>query len=383
MGIIVGIMALSFMIAIHELGHLLMAKVAKVRVRIFSIGIGPRLFAMRYRETVYRLATIPVGGYIVLHDEPKTDLVGGEWAAPSIPAGTRALISIAGPLANVLLAAFLVAGLVPFVDPPYRSQLGLSHDTWSPAMQQKPRAAEQQRRGGMRRGDSRPKTVVLAEIAQVTRGSAAEATGLQRGDRIIGIHLDPAEGWEAIASHTHRSPRKVTLTVKRDGRHLMLDLIPPPTKEADWSDILASVAANDGPDDVLTALTEGTREFAHLIRLTLSFIGELIRGEIPHPTSVVSGPLSFIWMVSEEVAEGGDDFLYVTAYCSIAMAIINMLPIPLLDGGQCLFAVLEVVRRRPCTQRTQAITSYVGLGVVGALIVLATFNDLVWLVGGQ
>lgn len=388
MGIIAGILALSLVIAVHELGHFLMAKATKVGVRIFSIGIGPRLFAIRYRETVYRLAAIPIGGYVVLRDEtPETDLVGDEWAAPSISARTRALISIAGPIANLLLAAFLVVGLAPFVDPPHRSSISVSTDTWTPPTRQGLTAAPQ-RKSGTRLRDTTPNPIVIpAEIDQVTVGSLAEAAGLQRGDRILAIDHKSVTGWGALARHIRRSPgRQVTLTIERDGRRLFVELVPPSKRSNDlglvWIGIAAFPDPHDKRVDPLTAFVKGIWEFVLLIQGMASFIGELFRGEIPL-TSIINGPLSFIWMVSEAVAEGVRHLRYLIAAFSFGMAMVNMLPIPLLDGGQFLFAVLEMVRRRPCSPRTLMIASHIGVGFVGALVLLATYNDLVWLFGGR
>lgn len=388
MGIIAGIAALMVVIAVHELGHFLMAKAAKVGVRTFSIGIGPKLFAIRYRQTVYRLAAIPVGGYVALRDEtPETDLVGDEWAAPSIPAGTRALISIAGPLANLLLAAFLVVGLAPFVDPPYRSRISPSTDTWTPPTRQE-LAGAPQRKSGTRRRDTTPNPIVIpAEIDQVTAGSLAEAAGLQRGDRILAINHKWVTGWGALARHIRRSPgRQVTLTIERDGRRLFVDLVPLSKRSNDlglvWIGIAAFPDPHDKRVDIFTAFVQGIGELVLMIRVMLSFIGELIRGEIPL-TSIINGPLSFIWMVSEAVAAGVENLRYLVAYFSFGMAVVNLLPIPLLDGGQCLFAVFEAVRCKPCSQRTRMIASHLGLGLVGVLGLLAVWSDLVWLFGGR
>ena len=331
---------------------------------------------------------VRTGGYVVLCDEiPEPDQAGGERSSPSIPAGTRALISLAGPVANVLLAAFLVAGLAPFADLSYHSPISLSNDTWTPSMGQGLTAAPQ-RKSGTRPGDSKPNLVVIpAEIGQVSTGSPAEAAGLQQGDRIVAIDHKRVTGWADMARRIRRSPdRQVTLTIERDGRRLFVELVPRPTKyddrEIGWIGISASTESYERRVDILTAFVKGIREFAQLIRVMLSLIGELIRGETP-PTSIINGPLAFISMVSEEVAAGVRHLRYLIAAFSFGMAIVNMLPIPLLDGGQFLFAVLEMVRRRPCSPRTLMIASHIGVGFVGALMLLATYNDLVWLFGGR
>ncbi|MBI3007253.1 MAG: RIP metalloprotease RseP [candidate division NC10 bacterium] len=447
--IVSAIITLGVLIFIHELGHFLVAKRLGVGVLKFSLGFGKRLWGFRLGETEYLLSAIPLGGYVkMVGEDPREVRVGPDGTATDAeahpldlaksfahkPVWARALIILAGPGANFLLAVviftvlFMAVGRAlpePVIGPPAEASpaagAGLRAGDRIRAVDGDPvRGWEeiasrlQQGRGAPvavtveRAGETRtvrltpvPKTVVshvlTAEVGRVTPNFPAEAAGLRRGDRIVAINGQPVETWPDLAQVIHASPgRPVILTLLRGEERLEVTVTPrasrpPDNPEGREIGLIGIEPINDvirkesqvwdlgiGPAyerlHPLAALAEGVRRTVDVSVTVLWFLGKLLQGALPAKT--IGGPLTIVLMAGEQAQQG---FLYLvtfTAVISINLAILNLLPIPILDGGHLLFAAIEAVRGEPVSVRRREMAQKVGLALLVAIMVFALYNDI-------
>lgn len=447
--IISAIITLGVLIFIHELGHFLVAKRLRVGVLKFSLGFGKRLWGFRVGETEYLLSAIPLGGYVkMVGEDPREVREGLDGTATDAegrpldlaksfahkPVWARALIILAGPGANFLLAVvifwviFMAVGRPlpePVLGPPAvgspAAAAGLKEGDRIRTMDGDPvRGWEeiashiQQGRGTPvsltveRAGETRAvqvtpvakmvvSHVLTAQVGRVTPGFPAEAAGLQREDRIVAINGQAVESWPDLARVIHASAgRPVTLTVQRGAERFEVTVTPRPSRPPDdpegreigliGIEPISEVVRKEsqvwdlgiGPAferlSPLAALTEGVRRTVDVSVTVLWFLGKLLQGALPAQT--IGGPLTIVLMAGEQAQQG---FLYLvtfTAAISINLAILNLLPIPILDGGHLLFAAIEAIRGEPVSVRRREMAQKVGLVVLAAIMVFALYNDL-------
>lgn len=447
--IVSAVITLGVLIFIHELGHFLVAKRLRVGVLKFSLGFGKRLWGFRLGETEYLLSAIPLGGYVkMVGEDPREVRVAPDGTATDAegrpldlaksfahkPVWARALIILAGPGANFLLAVVIFWALLmavgrplpePIIGPPAvgspAAAAGLTEGDRIRAVDGDPvRGWEeiashiQQGRGAPvtltveRGGESRTvratpvaKTVVshvlTAQVGRVTPGFPAAAAGLLREDRIVAINGEAVETWPDLARVIHASPgRPVTLTVQRGRDRFEVTVTPRPSRPPDNPDgreigligiePISEVIRKEsqvwdlgiGPAferlRPVAALAEGVRRTVDVSVTVLWFLGKLLQGALPATT--VGGPLTIVLMAGEQAQQG---FLYLvtfTAAISINLAILNLLPIPILDGGHLLFAAIEAIRGEPVSVRRREMAQRVGLVLLVAIMVFALYNDL-------
>jgi regulator of sigma E protease len=447
--IVSAVIALGVLIFIHELGHFLVAKRLGVGVLKFSLGFGKRLTGFRLGGTEYLLSAIPLGGYVkMVGEDPREVRVAPDGTAVDAegrpldlaesfahkPVWARALIILAGPGANFLLAVaifwflFAVVGRPlpePVIGPPApdspAAAAGLRAGDRIRAMDGDPvRSWEevfsrlQQGRGAPialtleRGGETRtvrvtplPKTVVnhvlTSQVGRVAPGFPAEAAGLARGDRIVAIDGEPVETWPDMARLIHASPgRAVTLTVQRGEERLQVTVTPrasrpPDNPEGREIGLIGIEPINEfkrkelqvwtvGIDPAverlnpLAALAEGVRRTVDVSVTILWFLGKLLQGALPRDT--IGGPLTIVVLAGEQAQQGFVSLATFTAAISINLAILNLLPIPILDGGHLLFAAIEAIRGEPVSVRRREMAQKVGLVLLVAIMVFALYNDI-------
>jgi regulator of sigma E protease len=345
---------LSVVVFVHEFGHYFVARRNGVRVDVFSIGFGPELFGFNDRAgTRWKFSALPLGGYVKMRgdaDPTSSTIDLKAWPEPdSFPAKSvlqRMAIVVAGPFANFLFAIVVLGLLFATVGRP----------------------------------------VTPAEVGEVQAGSAAAAVGLQPGDRIVAVDGEPIASFEDLQGVVRDSPGKtLTFTIERAGRTLDLKITP---RETEITDRFGQVhrigligVSRSGVEfqrtNPLLAVVDGGRETFHLIGGTLSALGEMIIGS--RSTEELGGPLRIAQMSGEIAQEGAVPLIWFTAVLSINLGLINLFPIPMLDGGHLVLYAIEGVRGRPLNERSQEMAFRFGLVLVLTLMVFATWNDLVHL----
>ena len=352
------LIVLTVLVFVHELGHYLVARWCGVRVETFSVGFGPELFGWFDRHgTRWKLAAIPFGGYVKMYGDadaasmPSAELatMTAEERSVSLhykPVASRAAIIAAGPGANFLFTIVILAGIFATVG----------------------------------------QSVTPAEIGEVQPDSAAASVGLRSGDTIFRVDGQSVSRFQDLVREiTINTGTLVHLGVRRDGQDLDIPVTPRVTETVDNFGNKSSVGrlgVSPNPSSVsferrdpATAVVEAVRETWGIVTTTLTGVGQMITGA--RSADGLHGPLG-IANLSREVAQGGVvSLLSFMALLSVNLGLINLFPIPVLDGGHLLFYAAEALRGRPLGQRAQEVGFRLGLALVLTLMVFATWNDLV------
>jgi regulator of sigma E protease len=347
------IILLGILIFVHELGHFLFAKLMKVKVLKFSLGFGPRVVGRKYGGTEYQISSIPLGGYVkMLGEEPGEELPEEEkpWAYNHQPIWKRFLIVFSGPIFNLLFAVLLFmvifASGVPTLYP---------------------------------------------DVGEVMEDSPARAAGLAKGDRIVEIDGRKVTEWSEMTEVIHRNPgRSLDFVVMREGREIALSITPERKKVPDifGEEREVGLIGIKPSGDSFTrryplpeAMSLGLRRTVEVSVLTVEAVVKLIQRIIPAET--IGGPILIVQMAGEQASQGVLNFFMFMAIISINLGIINLLPIPVLDGGHVLFLAIEAVRRKPLSERTMAIAQRVGLAFILTIMAFALYNDIVRIITGR
>lgn len=343
------VLVLGGLIFFHELGHFLVARMLGIGVRTFSLGFGPRLLGFRRGNTDYQLSLVPLGGYVSLvgegdDDELPTGFTQAESFA-SRPPLHRMLVVAAGPVFNLVLAWFIYWGLF-----------------WS---------------GGQ--------VYMLPEVGTVQAESPAAAADIRPGDRILSIGDRVIARWDEVAETIAASGgNAVTLRIGRGHETLEIPVTPAArTRKTVFGEEkkawLIGVTASGQMDTIHLGPMESARagldQTWHMIVLTGQGVVKMIERVVPMES--VGGPILIAQMVSKQAEEGLSSVLALTALISINLGLLNLLPIPILDGGHIVFLTMEMVIRRPVSIRLKEITMRFGLALLLALMVFATYNDIV------
>jgi regulator of sigma E protease len=341
------VVVLGVLIFFHELGHYLAARWRRVHVERFSVGFGRAIANWTDRRgTEWRIGWLPLGGYVKLHGQEQPGDVSPEEQAAWRPGGTfhdkpvldRAIVVAAGPIANFLLAAVLFAGLFVF--------------------------------------QGRPVNDGTTTIGTVVEGSAAAAAGLLPGDRVLALDGEAVTRFEQIQRHVQpRANQPIAIHIRRGDAERDLTVTPTP-RASDGQGVLgiAGGAVTFERLDPVTAVVAGFAHTGDVVVQTLAGLWQMIAGQ--RGTEELGGPLR-IAQLSGQVAELGlVPLISFIAILSVNLGLINLFPIPVLDGGHLMFYAAEAIRGRPVPPRAQEIGFRAGLALLVALFVFATWNDL-------
>ena len=359
------VFVLSVVVFFHELGHFLVGRWCGVKVDAFSIGFGPEIagFVDRY-GTRWRIAALPLGGYVKFHGDangasmPDPDAMA---AMPEVvrkvsffgqPVGKRAAIVAAGPIANFLLSIVIFTGIFY----------------------------------------AQGKAVLTPRVATVNAGEAAEQAGILAGDLIVSINDEAIVSWSDMQRIVQTSPDvPLRIVVQRDNKNVQL-IATPRRREIDTPfgknkvgllGVTASGSASDWrvePMSLVDSVRGATAETWFVVQRTGAYVAGLFVGT--ESTDQISGPIR-IAEISGQVAKiGFGALLNLAAILSISIGLINLVPVPLLDGGHLLYYAFEALRGRPLSERAQELGFKVGMALVGALMLFATFNDILNLTRG-
>ena len=356
---------LTIIVFIHELGHFLVARWCGVTVKAFSVGFGPEIFGFNDKKgTRWRFAWIPLGGYVKFLDDENAASVPDRDALERMsaeeragafqnkPLGSRAAVVAAGPIANFLLAIVIFACMFTFI--------------------------------GQRSTAPR--------VDEIVAGSAAEAAGFKPGDLVISIDGEPIESFSEMQRIVSVSAdKKLLIVVDRGGTQVTLEATPVRREVKDRFGNIARVGQlgirrSAKPEDwilqrhdPLTSVWLGTKETYFVISRTLIYLYDVIVGR--ESADQLGGPIR-IAQISGQVATAGIiPLLNLAAILSVSIGLINLFPIPMLDGGHLMFYAYEAVRGRPLSERSQEIGFRIGLTLVLLLMIFATWNDLKQLIG--
>lgn len=327
--LIASIFVFGLLIFFHELGHFLAARANGIEVLELAIGFGPKLLGWRRDKTDYSLRLFPLGGFCrMLGESPEEAGRPGSFTEKS--PGRRALVLAAGPAMNLLLALLLFFIIFFFFI-------------------------------GVQQLDS-------TSIGAVLPGTPAAEAGLQEGDEITAIDGEAVDNWTDLVRAIEKKPgENITLTAKRSGEIKVFNL----TAEID-PDGSGKIGVSPHLERYRFGGALGTsfERFGFII----ASIAQVFTGRVPLD---VTGPVGIIKIVGDAAQTGLVNLLWLTGLISISLGLINLLPVPALDGGRLLFVIIEALRGRPLDPEKEGLIHFIGFLLLVALILLVTYNDLI------
>ncbi len=344
---------LGILIFVHELGHFIVAKLMKVKVLKFSLGFGPKVIGRKIGETEYLISSFPLGGYVKMLGEEGVEEIPEEEKPRAYnyqPVWRRFLIVFSGPLFNLLFASLIFA-LIFMVGFP----------------------------------------VLLPQVGEVMPDSPAARVGLLKGDTITEIEGRPINRWDEMTEIIHKNPgRELLVKIKRDNQTIQFKITPEKKevpnifgekKEVGLIGIKPLGATRIERVALHKAVINGIEKTWDISVLTVVSIIKLIQRIIPAET--IGGPILIFQMAGQEAAHGPLSFFTFMAIISINLGVLNLLPIPILDGGHILFLLIEAVRRKPLSEKVIMVAQRVGLAIIITLMVFAFYNDIMRLFTGK
>jgi regulator of sigma E protease len=354
---------LSLVVFFHELGHFLVARWCGVRVLVFSIGFGPELIGFNDRYgTRWKISAIPLGGFVKFFgdenaasvpDSARLAAMDADERAHSFmfqPVAKRAAIVVAGPLANFVLAIVIFAGVFTLYG----------------------------------------KQTMSARVDSVQADSAAAEAGFKTGDVVVAINGRPIENFTEMQRIVGANAGEtLAVTIDRGGQRLVLQAKPALKEVKDnFGNVqrigILGISRSMAPEDLKMhpvappqAVVMAVQETWSVIDRTLGYIGGVIAGR--EAANQLGGPIRIAQMSGQVASFGFVPLIQLAAVLSVSIGLLNLFPIPLLDGGHLLFYIIEGIRGRPLSERAQEVGFRIGLAIVLMLMIFATFNDIVHL----
>ncbi len=416
------IFALGVIIFFHELGHLIAAKAFNVKVLTFSLGFGKRLFGFKRGETDYRVALFPLGGYVQLGGEDPTEVSDDPQEFANKPRWQRIVVYLAGPAMNAVLSVILIAVVfmigmemaavreVPpvvgeVVEGSPAEAAGLVAGDRIEAVDGKPvsrwedvsfalltspgRAVEltlARETGAVTAtvvpdvvpryefGDAGVFPQLLPRIAQVLEGSPAAAAGFAAGDEVRAVDgRSVSSSRDFITQIEARAEQTSTVEVMRDGRLETLTVTPRSEEGTGKIGVVIGYYQRYGP---IGALGASVQYNIDIVRQTFAALGKIVTGRLA-AKSALSGPIEIAALSGQAARSGFKVLLNLMGIISISIGILNLLPIPILDGGQITILLFEGVRRRDLSIKMKQRIQNVGFALVVLLMVMVLYFDLV------
>ncbi len=426
---VIGFLVLiGVLIWFHELGHFLMAKLFGVKVEIFSIGFGPVLVSKKLGETEYRISAIPLGGFVKLYGEE--DQIEDPRSFSSKANWQKILIAFGGPLFNFILAILLFA-LLAFVGrevPKYiyekpvvghvienslAQKLGIKEgdviqsinakrvETWKDVERAffENILSKEWRVEVLR--DGKPLSLYAQASVEKSSGFGAEPflppivgfvvkdspafqVGIMQGDRILKVNGREVKGWYQFVSYVRESEGKpISLTIERQGTVLEKTLIPTmdPNRKVPVIGIGPYVEMVKVEKPLNKSILEGIDRTYQLSLLSLKALWQLITGGLSPKT--LGGPIAIAQMAGESAQQGILPFIGMMAFISVQLAIFNLIPLPVLDGGLILLFLIESIRRKPLSPKFKEAWVRMGYAIIIALASFVIINDILRLISGN
>jgi regulator of sigma E protease len=438
------IILLGVIIFVHELGHFLFAKISGVRVLKFSLGFGPKIIGKKIGDTEYLLSSIPLGGYVKMLGESTDDELDEKdkpFAYNYQPVWKRFIIVAAGPFFNLVFAVLLfvvifVSGIpIPYPDagkitensPAAEAGVmtgdrilaidGHAIQSWDEINEALQKSSGKPLLFRVRRGqdvinipvtpaskigknlfgedeqywDIGVSSLLYPVIGEVIKGERADTAGLKKGDTILKIDNTPIKTWQDMTAIIHTNPEKLLhFMIERENRIIETSIMPekktvaiPGSEEQELGMIGIRPVGNDfiKKYNLAEAVSRGVKNTWDYSVLTFVVIIKLIQRALP--TDMIGGPIFILQMAGQQASRGLLDFFFFMAVINVNLGILNLLPIPILDGGHILFLGIEAIRRKPLSEKIIAISQRVGIAVILTIMVFAFYNDIMRIVTGK
>ncbi len=432
---VVFLTGLAALIFVHELGHFLIARRCGVVVEKFSLGFGPKIFGFHSKGTDFLIAAIPLGGYVKMKGEdPGEELQDTQGSFSAAPVQHRLAIAFGGPLFNILFALAIYVVVYMVGVPTLGTTIGTVRDNspaqaaglksgdrilevngreirfWDQLLDIVHKAPGQPMQFVIEKDIHTVQTVtitpkmdeatnlfgekekvgligvtpLLRNISYVEEGSAADHAGLQAGDDILSIDGTAIMGWRDLKPAAIDKPgQELTFRILRNGYEQDLKLTPAPKTitDSEGKEIQIGLLGLQLRGDMvleqyslLGAVQRGFKETWRLTYLIAVSIKKLIFGSIPADT--IGGPILIFQIYGQQAEQGFNELIRLTALLSINLGLINLLPIPMLDGGHIFFFLIELIKGKPVSERSRERASQIGLFMLISLMVFAIYNDI-------
>ena len=342
------VFVLGVIVVIHEWGHYISARSLGIAVQEFAVGVGPALWKKQGKSTLYSVRCIPFGGFCLFDPHIEgDDSRGRPLSLSKRNALTKIYVHLAGPVMNFLLAAALFTVLFSFI--------GVSEH--------------------------------LAVIGYVQEDSPAAAAGVLPGDRILFIDDQEVDVWQDLLRimRSYRDEADMEFVVQRGTETLSLRVTPRYIPEEERS-IIGVIVDQDywivHKISPFEAITLGLRQTLMMIGVLIGAISQLVTGRI-NVAEELSGPVGLAMVIAETASGGLTDTFFLIAFLSVNLGLMNLLPVPALDGGKTIMYTIELIRRKPLKHEIEGWLNAAGFAFVILLVVYLTFNDIVRIIGRQ
>ena len=343
MSALIFIFVLGVLVIVHEFGHFIVAKTCGIRVEKFSIGFGPVIFARQFGETEFCVSILPLGGFVKLSGESPEDSKGAEWEFSSKPLIQRTAVVLAGPFMNALLAFFLFFFIF-----------------WA------------------------GQPTLTAKIGKVLSDGPAKTAGLLEGDRVLVVNGNPVIYWEDVLRQVHQNKEEILFRIERsDG---MRDIVVKPLvreshdlfgrkSRSSFVGIAPSQEVIYVKSSFERSLWLAAERVWMMTWMIFASLGLMITGALPFKDSM-TGPIGIFFMTQQAAQMGFLYLLYFMGSLSVSLFVLNLLPIPVLDGGHLLFVLIEHFKGSPIKDSVKERMTQGGLALLLGLMGFVIFQDI-------
>ena len=335
--VLAAILAFGIIVFIHELGHFLFAKRAGVRIHEFAIGMGPKIYSFQKGETLYSIRLLPLGGYVAMEGEDGDSKDPRSFGNKSIL--QRASILFAGPFFNIILTVIILIPVFMYIGNP-----------------------------------SKPTTT----LQTVMENSVAQKAGIKSGDKITEINGVNIKSWNELSKEIQSSNGKeLSITINRDGKEKNVK-VKPELKDGNY---LIGISPKK-EKDILGAFGNAIKATINMTVQMVTFLGKLITGNLPGGVEgSLAGPVGVISIVADATRSGLASVLQIAAVISLNLGILNLLPIPALDGGRLFFLFIEFLRGgKKIDPNKEGMVNLIGFATLMIFMLFITYKDIVKLI---
>ncbi len=340
---LVFIFVLGVLVIVHEYGHFIVARMVGIRVEKFSIGFGPKIFGKKYGETEFCVSLLPLGGFVKMAGESPEEAKGAEWEFQSKSLGQKLAVVLAGPIMNAFLA-FVLFFIIFLSGQP----------------------------------------TLLAKVGKVMEDAPAAKAGLLEGDKILAVGGLPVQYWDDVLKQVHKGDEKIEFTIERAGAEQSLAVIPVvkempnlfgKPKKVSFVGIAPANEMVSIKSPFGKAIVLAFDRLWSMTALVFMSLGLMITGAMPFKDSM-TGPIGIFFMTQQAAQMGFAYLLYFMGSLSVSLFVLNLLPIPVLDGGHVLFILMEKIKGSPLKDSVKERMTQVGMVALLGLMAFVILQDV-------